>query len=24
LLLIAASVGCGEIYRRWTHVTIDD
>jgi uncharacterized membrane protein YdjX (TVP38/TMEM64 family) len=24
LLLIAASVGCGEIYRRWTRVKIDD
>jgi uncharacterized membrane protein YdjX (TVP38/TMEM64 family) len=24
LLLIAASVGCGEIYRRWTHVKLDD
>jgi hypothetical protein len=24
LLLIGASVGCGEIYRRWTRVTIDE
>src|SRR5277367_2879927 len=24
LLLIGASIGCGEIYRRWTHVKIDD
>jgi len=24
LLLIAASVGCGEIYRRWSRVSIDD
>jgi uncharacterized membrane protein YdjX (TVP38/TMEM64 family) len=24
LSLIGASIGCGEIYRRWTHVKIDD